>query len=1749
MESDDHELRIPNPELHDKPSPKVREEGELSSDDEDVPSLPQEDHVCSAQQCTSIDAPAGLGPVPPENKCSDDFHEDNAVFSNNPAVTADIHSRASIKPMTKKNFDKSRVPSNTRSPGPGWCTSVGATDNLVIRFSDNDSGSDSDECVKEKAAENKSSIARVVRNQKPPAPLHSKLNKQVATGTVSKVIPKRLPLSRTFISSVAKIPGPNFSGAGQLPVEHGNRIRKVNSLKKNVSSQERGYDQGVGLSNSKLQDLRQQIALRESELKLKSAQRSKEAGSLRDDNAMSLPSDAARKIGATSAKSAQRESKEPEKKRTKVTGSYSNQLNSMGLREVSVGRSILPLKQQPMQNNMAETIKLDHGQKENTAGRTEPSITKWHQKNWKQGADLPENISAVPKDGFTVVRNCIESGGNSKHVESSSMLTPNASPAANKISNVVPMNLNNVELNPSKIVPRQQPNTFFNNVELNPSKIVPRQQPNTFFNKAMVGKNLLLDNHPHISSNDKIPEPAVNDKSQASLNNENFWNCSSNANVSERNGINVQSLVEMEDSLDKDLEEAQELRHRCEIEERNALKAYRKAQRNLIEANARCSDLYRKRELYSTHLRSFIMDNSDLLCSSRQNEKDGIGSDYSNNVSENMLLLPPSNHLVKYNGFNPLGVGSNFHYINILPVQTSDRHANGQNLGSEPGSELDASTSEPLCCRDKAAADGVRSSSNDPNIDEDDESFSFERETVKPGFGCLTNDNSFVDMEKDVIMEPGRKGSIDSSRESFLLEETLRSELFARLGAKNLSKTGGSCNNIPLTTEQGTENDVSSEKTQTSLQNFPSSEVEEGPGRLERSNSDAPDIQLEHCNEDNCLISHSLTNSEDNRVYDKEDSSCISISSSNIFKSAFANLKTITPQTLMEWLARNQQNYTSGINKKEDACAKSDQMQGSNTQADSTDEAIVEFFGREIGSYNCDIAVDPFRPLCMYELRGKCNNDECPWQHVRDNSSAIISHDQNNDSDSDAKVPKYYDVMISPTYLVGLDTLKADLHSYESVLAWRNSHCWQKCFSISLTLSSLLSNGLPAHGPLAQGSDGRIEVCGSWSRQSSYILSRTGRVNELKQSLADNEQALETAILIFNQEVDRFEAMKEALHIISRALEANPRSISLWIFYLLLYYGSMKSTGKDDLFSYAVKYNQGSYELWLMYINSRTHIDDRLMTYNSALSALCHCNTASDWDGLHASACILDLFLQMVDCLCMSGNVEKAIQKIFDLLTVGNNSDEPPVLLSDILSCLTVSDKCIFWISCVYLVIYRKLPDAVVQQFECEKQPSEIEWPSILLLHDEKQRAVKLIEKGMFSIDSLMETELLKNDINLRSAHFFAVNHIRCMVALDNLECCRNLLDRYLGLYPSCLELVLIRAREKDFGGLSFSGFEETLGSWPKEVPGIQCIWNQYAQCAVKNGGYEFGKALMDRWFHSVWEVHDKQNGMNSENIELASVSISETLPTLSPIDVMFGFLNLSLYKLMQNDRLGACIAVEKALKASIPKYFKYCIGEHAMFLLTDELQLKENVSVSGVLNILERYIGNSLPFSVPEPLPRKFINSIKKPRVRQLISNIFCPVSSDFSLVNLVLEVWYGPSFLLELLCKPKLLVDFVEGILDISPSNYELAMSVCRHLSSRNNSTDLTLTSMLFWASSNLVSAIFLAVPIPPELVWVEAASILGNVMGVDIISKRFYRRALLVYPFSVKLWKSYQTLYTDTEMKKSIAEEAKAKGLHLG
>ena len=77
-----------------------------------------------------------------------------------------------------------------------------------------------------------------------------------------------------------------------------------------------------------------------------------------------------------------------------------------------------------------------------------------------------------------------------------------------------------------------------------------------------------------------------------------------------------------------------------------------------------------------------------------------------------------------------------------------------------------------------------------------------------------------------------------------------------------------------------------------------------------------------------------------------------------------------------------------------------DEIEWSGHIANSLEEAGRGLSRKEMGSYMCTIAVDPFWPLCMFELRGKCNNDECPFQHVKDFSNRNTYSNAHDDSDS-----------------------------------------------------------------------------------------------------------------------------------------------------------------------------------------------------------------------------------------------------------------------------------------------------------------------------------------------------------------------------------------------------------------------------------------------------------------------------------------------------------------------------------------------------------------------------------------------------------------------------------------------------------------------------------------------------------------------------------------------------------------------------
>ncbi|KMT17543.1 hypothetical protein BVRB_2g037440 isoform A [Beta vulgaris subsp. vulgaris] len=1650
------------PRTHNLNPSKVREEGELTSSDDDA------FLTGSAAPLPSSSVPNAPSPVRTSLQ---------GLYLGKLNSGTTTGGSAHIKSQTpyRKGFSKNQVLLKTSNPG--W-RAPGVNDNLVISFSDDDdSGSEVEERRREKASACNRPPLVLNSKRRPPALPHVKV-KNVSRKNEGKVVPQKVSSNRTFVSSMGKIHESNVKSGAPALAEQNSRLNNPIVAGKSLASQDPGCSKSLGTSSSKLEDLRQQIAVRENELKLKVVQQNKENISevCREVNTMGQGKDSSRECKFVPA-NVQTELKEPDRKRLKrdVPGATVS---------CSLSDWISAPKQTASSMNATTTDPLE---------RSHPGSIKHQSSRSAPNQDIHESNIIKVNDLY---------GGAS---------------ALKKVKSVSDGSLQARSL--------QVSNSKFGSPDVSPD------------NNSLL---LRLGRSQGFGSGD----------------------------------VDLQSLFELEELHDKELEEAQELRRKCEAEERLALNAYRKAQRALLEANARCTYLYRKRERYSAQLRSFLIEDPSLLYSSRQHNETEEKWNLTNNISDvNLDFIPSSHQLDEFETGNRLGYDSNVHSADGDAHNRSSANEEGHNLGSEACSEPDASTSE-LVRANNFASNGILSPSNETNLSPDDdcETISLDRRSLHANVTIPRINDNIKESEKDTVVDSATNFSIDSSQDPLFLEEYLRSTLISRLGEGSLKRSGIG-DNSESSVERIADERIADAKTEMIVKSVPLCDLNicaaecgkrDGPKEPEASISepllDTQNQQVqEHCLKD---FPTRASNPEECRILSADTASTSTILSASIFRSA---MMAASPVILGSMQIKEYGSCGTGTEDNLLSGHKPDKLW---LEMTSSAEHPVEFGGfGEIDSFTCKSAINPLWPLCMYELRGRCNNDECPWQHTEDYSDGNDGHSGRASNGQSAMAQAEIGcVLTPPRYLVCLDSLKNESHSSHTRYFGSSG---KNIFSRSLAVSSLLVKHLPSDEPCLHGNDGCVESYGG-SAHPLYLQSRDGTWNPLRNGLADNDQSLEMALIILSQEANKIEGIKKALSVLSRALDTDSSCLPIWIIYLLLYYCTKYSVGElskkssvqeDDFFSHAVKHCEESYELWLLYINSRGRLDERFSAYERALSRLCQYTSAKDGQWMQQrSAAILDLFLQMLHCFCVSGNLAKAVQGIHRLVHADGDSDESHSLLfSDILQCLTISDKYIFWVCCVYLVIYRKLPDSLVQQFEFEKDVSSIEWPSVCLTFEEKQCVSKLMEMAVESVGLHTDSQPLESS-TLNSAHQLAVNHIKFMAAIDGVDNCKVFLEKYRNSYSSCLELNLLSGRAYDFTSVNtnFEKFEDVLSNWPKNVSGSQCIWNQFAEFALEKGRSDKAKEIMDQWFNSAGvplSLHKQsvynENG-DSKSISAASLSglnLGTLIPNCSNMDLVYGLLNLSLYKLLQNDIIEAHLAVDKALKVADAEVLRHCVKEHAAFLFNYGSQLMKDVSFRGLIDILKGYIIHARSITDLEPMTRKFIQDIQKPRTKQLVLNILSPISPDSFLVNSVLEIWFGSSLLPPKFDQLKDMVDFVEAILEVSPANYQLVISVCKLVCGKFEFSNSKSASVSFWASSLLVNTIYHAIPLPPEHVWVEAADMLGKLTSVPEISESFHQRALSAYPFSLKLWKSFLNQSTGPSKRNSVVKEATEKGLELG
>jgi hypothetical protein len=288
------------------------------------------------------------------------------------------------------------------SANPGKLAPSGADDSLVIRFfSDDESGSESED-GEDKSLKTKLNTTVVNENGRLPSTSSTKSSmSQQATRNVNS-IPKKSSMSCSFNSSMTMTKTnrvANSRGAGSSSVGQGSQVKKINSIKRNLASLEHGLELGVDLNSTKVRDLRQQIALRERELKLKAASQKKESPSVsgKDYKSTNISIAAARKSNAAFYEVGQLAPKEPDRKRLKVGGSYSKQLNSDGQQKMLATTYNLPSKEQaPESSGLQDRNMDDYSQNERLMKVTKSSVVKWERQDCRRvdisSAKLPGGL-------------------------------------------------------------------------------------------------------------------------------------------------------------------------------------------------------------------------------------------------------------------------------------------------------------------------------------------------------------------------------------------------------------------------------------------------------------------------------------------------------------------------------------------------------------------------------------------------------------------------------------------------------------------------------------------------------------------------------------------------------------------------------------------------------------------------------------------------------------------------------------------------------------------------------------------------------------------------------------------------------------------------------------------------------------------------------------------------------------------------------------------------------------------------------------------------------------------------------------------------------------------------------------------------------------------------------------------------------------------------------------------------------------
>ncbi|ESO94846.1 hypothetical protein LOTGIDRAFT_232276 [Lottia gigantea] len=357
--------------------------------------------------------------------------------------------------------------------------------------------------------------------------------------------------------------------------------------------------------------------------------------------------------------------------------------------------------------------------------------------------------------------------------------------------------------------------------------------------------------------------------------------------------------------------------------------------------------------------------------------------------------------------------------------------------------------------------------------------------------------------------------------------------------------------------------------------------------------------------------------------------------------------------------------------------------------------------------------IDMNKILCRYDLQGKCNDDKCQGQHIRDTvltDKSIMEDIVSNCpklagitkstpiEEYPAYISKYVDGIIKQhgnkmtndqiCLLLISKVNEASGHVppftmfYES-RNWRPTAVEENCTALTNYKPEIPANintRLKSEDDIIKEEDIR------------YFIKDDNEMLDMESGVLDDPTNIPLWIKLSYKKLNDSDrnsksSLDKALHVLARGIESNKTNSDLWHHYLLLYKHHVHSE-KDivEIYNTALQLSP-SYDIYWMYLEWSTGYSNKDSICDKIIEYL----TSTDSLPLEQhSHYLLEIILYKVTLAVQTGRFKTGLNFIQSIIKANTKTDR-----SELLNILNIGDKSVLWISYIHLLEYHHLPSSL----------------------------------------------------------------------------------------------------------------------------------------------------------------------------------------------------------------------------------------------------------------------------------------------------------------------------------------------------------------------------------------------------------------------------------------------------------------------